>query len=237
MEKYENHFERLLKQYIDEVYKLECCYYSWKTINNVINEDDEVYACVNENSLFWGAVMYSLKSSAFMTLGRIFDTKGDTFSVDTLIDYSLKYPKIFSKEHLRKRKLASSDLTEDFLDNEYLLERPDDIDSPENLRMLKDVTSSYKETFRKYKKIRDKLHAHKSLHDIGKEKDLYRDTLIGELEEIIEFLRKIWVYLWELFHNGRKIDLEAPLKDTDTKDSIISDTKNTLKDIAKESEA
>jgi hypothetical protein len=82
----------------------------WK-INSLALADNKVLATYNRHAHFWKLNTYALQTTFFMAFDRIFDDRRDCFSVQKLIDATIKNPAFFSKTALRARKRQISHIT------------------------------------------------------------------------------------------------------------------------------
>jgi len=225
-------FEEKLHIFMEEVLCVEDSYYSWKTIHNTLSEDKDVYLAVNRNGFFWQRVLNSFQVNFFMTLGRIFDSRDDSFSIYQLLRFCKNHKEVFSKEQLEKRKqkdLEPQMLTED------MHNIPVDIVKDEDIEKLEQEINKQKELFFKnYVQIRSAIFGHKSLKVLGKEDYLFSKTSIGEIETMLDSLNRVSVAIWELYHNGRSIDLSKTGASTDFKEVIVRDVEDVLKSLVKE---
>jgi hypothetical protein len=192
-----------LKIFTDEVTGAEYSFYAYLRTHQILTEDRNLYKKANKYSLFWITVLISLQTTTFITLGRIFDKSSDSHSIDVLIKYCRDNKHIFSKEQFAKRKAAFPHKLEKFLK-----ENPGELVRDTDFDIFKGQIDSYRDIFkRKYQGIRHKIYAHKDARVIGKEHELFSKTSVDELKSILDFLNKVWGALWELYHNGRRLDL------------------------------
>lgn len=107
----------------NEVYQATACYVFWNKIQNEPAKDKELLAAFQQAALSWNTIRHSMMVSLIMTLERIFDTDGDTVSVDDLIKGCINEVDIFSKENLRTRKLSQpgfkAEWIDDFIGNSF----------------------------------------------------------------------------------------------------------------------
>jgi hypothetical protein len=68
----------------------------WK-INNLARDDHKILAKYNRHAHFWTLNAYALQSTFFISFGRIFDERRDCFSVQKLVDATIKNPAFFMK--------------------------------------------------------------------------------------------------------------------------------------------
>ena len=101
---YHDHFS-------NEVYQATACYVIWKNLQNQPAEDDALLMSLNQNALSWVFIRHSMMMSLIMALGRIFDTDGDSVSVDDLIKSCIVDIHQFSKSKLREENYKTIMLT------------------------------------------------------------------------------------------------------------------------------
>lgn len=218
-------FERKLILFRKEITIVEDCFYLHKTIHVAMAENRAIYNEINRNSFFWQTILNSAQVNLFITLGRIFDDDATSYSAGHLLKLCLQNPEIFSKAQLRKRKAIG--LSPEGLEK-YMKNIPEEPASIDDLELLKKQLESCAEIFRKhYKKIRNKLFGHRDIKCIGKEQKLFAGTAIGETEAILDLLDRTGMALFDLYHNGRPLDVNTT-NSTGFKDNLIEHTRNVL---------
>ena len=100
--------EQIHKAFKSEISIATTAFYVWKLINNGASENKEVHSQLNDNALSWNIITHSLQNTFFISLGRIFDTDGDSFSVHRMMRMYISKLDQFSKESLRERKLEGA---------------------------------------------------------------------------------------------------------------------------------
>jgi len=194
---YHDHFS-------NEVYQATACYVIWKNLQNQPAEDDDLLISLNENALSWVFIRHSMMLSLIMALGRIFDTNGDSVSVDDLIKSCIADIDQFSKTKLRERKLQSHNAHE-WIDS-YMESVYEPIESDFN--RLKSEVKKYREIFKSYyKPLRHKIFAHSDKASLSQTDDLWRATKGANMEDMLNFLEDVKITLQEAYLNGRKPEL------------------------------
>ena len=56
-------------------------FFAWKSIHNIVSADKEIFKSINTNALSWNLLLHSLQATFIITIGRIFDTDPNSFSV------------------------------------------------------------------------------------------------------------------------------------------------------------
>lgn len=176
-------------------------FYTYLSIQSILSVNPKALKNINKTPLFWGTNISALQISSFITLGRIFDNCSK-HNISKLLDSAKKHKEIFSKQALAIRKTRDSKNTKEWLP-QYLqnVHVPTQTDFDRLEKHIERYKGIYEQN---YKKIRNKIYAHKEFSDNQKVSDLFKKTNIRELEHIFVFLLKFYNALWELFHNGRK---------------------------------
>lgn len=176
-------------------------FYAYLTIESVIRENRDALKSVNETPLFWKTNINALQIAAFITLGRIFD-KSSTHNITNLLNLAKNHKEIFSKQALAERKSKNSSNADEWLP-QYLkkVHEPTNQDFQRLEKHIKKYRGIYDQN---YRKIRNKIFAHKELSEEHQVEKLFKRTKIRELESIFVFLNKLHEALWELLYNGRK---------------------------------
>lgn len=225
-------FEKKLNLFRTEVTIAENCYYIHKSIHLMIGENRSLYAAVNSYAIFWQTVLNSCQVNLFITLSRIFDNDKKAYSIRHLLQECVRNRDLFSKDHLYRLKLKalSPQVAE-----EYVRNLPDELATDFDFQLLIKQVESCFDVFRKnYKVIRNKLFAHRDLSYLGREKVLFSKTMIGEIEAILDFLDRVAQALFDLYHNGRALDVNLT-ESTDFKGKVIEHTENVLRSLQKSS--
>jgi hypothetical protein len=180
-------YERYYKVYCNEIHEILATYLFWRMIQSRTASEDELLDALNETPLSWIFIRHSLQMTLFITLGRIFDTDNDAFSVDDLLKCCIEEIGVFSLENLRARKMVDQNGNEP----EWLAEFVENAYEPvkEDFNRLRSEVAKRRRVFEAvYRPIRHKLIAHNDKECMDKAGELWGETNIQELEEIIWFL-------------------------------------------------
>jgi hypothetical protein len=108
-------------------------------------------------------------------------------------------------------------------------DKPEEIVNIKDLEEIEKEVNSHKDIFVKnYIQIRSAIFGHKSLRVIGKEDVLFSKTSIDELESMLDILNRVSIALWELYTNGRRIELNNTKPSHDFKNIIVEDIEDVL---------
>jgi len=196
--------EELYKEFQSEVNAACWSFYTWKNIKNIAVEDKNIYRALNRNALSWKIILYSLQSTFFIAIGRLFDTDGKSFSVHTFLRSCIENIDQFSKDSLRERKIKGSEKDKLPWLDEYI-EKSYQPNKEDFLRLKDEVSKRQKRYESIYKPIRHKIFAHKDLKNVKNIKCveiLFRKAKIGEIQDILYFLYQIKMIIRELLENG-----------------------------------
>jgi hypothetical protein len=178
------------------------------TIHNVRASALDIQEKLGTFPEFWTTVMFSLQTTFFVSLGRLFDRDSNALSVKKLLETTINTPTIFSKNALRRRKRFDCRIQGD--DPQWLCDyinnawEPARADLDELLKALEPHSAKFKQI---YKPIRDRIYAHRSKEDETEVYALFGKTSIGDIEGILRFLHTLLWALRELALDGRKPDL------------------------------
>jgi|ERR1035437_1431747 hypothetical protein len=191
-----------LYEYFSKEYRIAAqSYYTWKLINNTASKDSKIYNALNENSTTWNIILYSLQSTYFIALRRIFDNDEKSLSAESLLNSCIENISEFGKDKIAERKIDNNAEKPEWLDNYlkdvYQIEQKD-------IQNLLDELLKQKEIYkRKFKPIINKVYAHSDIKYLDKPNSLFLDAKIKDIEEILNFLFQIDGILFDLIHNGK----------------------------------
>ena len=197
-------FETYYQEYCNEVHKALGCYLYWRLISSRAHEDKALLRALNRTPLSWILTKHSLQVTLFMTLGRVFDIDGDSFSIDDLLKTCIDEIQYFSKEKLRERRQAEFD---DQVEPEWMpdfIARADEIEQVDFKKLRSEVSKHRKIFEENYKPIRHKLFAHSDKDHLEDRDSLWSNTNIGELESILWFLYDLQQTLFDAYNNGKR---------------------------------
>ncbi len=189
-----NGFEKLLNEMSQEI---SCMAYSFKTYRTIQHKGDK--KILNSDMYFWTTVMESLLAQFFISFAKVFENgkkvkKGENLSIYFLLNLAKKNISDFSKEALSKRKKDSPNYAE----NTYELLIQDIKDIEEKLELKNDLIGN----IRKYRHTNI---AHKDIKNIFTRRKI--GVTFDKAWEIICLAKKIEIFLFEAFLNGRKFGL------------------------------
>lgn len=176
-------------------------FYAYLTIHAVIDDNKAVHKLLNQSATLWKTILAALQTATFITLGRIFD-QGSPHNVDRVLGLAQRYPDIFNRPELGKRKQGAATTPPDWLP-EYLLDSYEP--KPIDFRRLRAHVHKRRQAYEAgYRDLRRRVFAHKELVNEADVTALYAKTNIRELQRMVTFLSSLHEALWQLFFNGRK---------------------------------
>ena len=198
--------EELYKEFQSELNIACWSFYTWKNIKNIAVDNKKVYHALNRNALSWNIILYSLQSTFFITIGRLFDIDGKTFSVHTLLRACIENIDQFSKNALWERRIKGSEADKLPWLNEYI-EKSYQPNKEDFLKLKGEVSKKQKLYDSGCKPIRDKIFAHKELEEIKCVDELFKKAEIGEIQDLLCFLYQIERIIFQLLYNGRLMNI------------------------------
>jgi hypothetical protein len=179
----------------------------WK-INNLARDDDKILEKYNRHAHFWTLNSYALQSTFFIAFGRIFDERKDVFSVQKVVDATIKNPQFFTKAALRRRKRKVAQLHGS--DPQWLIDYVIAAWEPttDDLQTLKTALVPHHQKFKAiYQPIRHTYFAHRGTASEAAIHSLFQKTLIAEVSEILRFLHTLIWSIDQMAINARRLDL------------------------------
>ncbi len=176
-------------------------FFAWKAIHNLLSNDRKLYNSFNRNALSWNLIMHSLQATFFITLGRIFDTDQNSFSVHKVFRCCKKEIHQFNREGLRSRRLENEKEIPDWLDG-YINEAYE-AKSKDFTKLKKEVNKVQRIYEDIYRPIRHKIFAHKDYDHLSNTAVLFKETTIGQAENILKTLYQAKMVIRSLYDNGR----------------------------------
>jgi len=193
--------EELYEEFQSEVNAACWSFYTWKNIKDITAGDKEVRRALNRNPLSWTIILYSLQSTFFITIARLFDIDKKSFSTRTFLKECSESINQFSKDALRERKIKGSDAAEppwldEFIEKSYQPNKKD------FLKLKGEVSKKQKRYNSIYRPIRNQIFAHKDIKRIKCVDELFREVKIDEIQDLLYFLYQIKMIIRELLENG-----------------------------------
>jgi hypothetical protein len=176
-------------------------YYTYMEINKFAAENKDHYQKINRDGHFWSGQLYALQTTWFIILGRIFDPTRGAYSIHDFLASTVAYKGFFSRCALAERKRTASGQAEPEWLEGYVTSAWEP--ATEDLERIRATIEASDQKWKKvYKPIRDKVFAHTDPKAIVE--DLFRDTLVGDIEDILHELNKIRTAVSQLLENGRE---------------------------------
>jgi hypothetical protein len=199
-------FEEYFEEFRNEVHRILGAYFFWRMIHNRIEGEPDFLRAVNEAPLSWMVIRHSLQVTLFITLGRVFDLDVRSFSADDLLRSCITDLALFDKDHLRGRKICQNGGGEPEWLDEYIKKAHQPTER-EFKRLRGALTLRRKVFDRMYRPIRHQLIAHADKEMIGRGDELWKNTNIEALENIIWFLHDLKETLQDVYDNGKPPNL------------------------------
>ncbi|MGL1903395.1 MAG: hypothetical protein OCC49_14745 [Fibrobacterales bacterium] len=197
---------KYLQVYLSEVGKATTAFHMWVTFDKEARERPEVLSLLNENAMFWNASKNSWMDAFIIALGRIFDEDGESFSADMFLKIIIQNIEQFKLDNLRKRVIESTNDNAPWID-EFMADafEPD----VRHFQIMRSKLKVKRDIFNDiYKPIRNKIIAHKDLETIDSASELLAKTNFIEIKELLSYLNRVYLVLFNLIHNGTERKVE-----------------------------
>ena len=195
-------FESQLENFRHESSAVAKFVYAEMAIQHAASKSRRLLNRLNDNPEFWLTCEAALQSSAYISLGRIFDT-GSRFNINGLMDSMQNQLEIFQRPALSARKWNGGGTRPEWLD-EYLDEAH--YPNQRDVDRIRAQVQKYREIFdRAIKPPRNKYLAHREKRDRSDVQTLFGAGKISELWRLTSFLVSLEQGLWNQLYNGQKI--------------------------------
>jgi hypothetical protein len=175
--------------------------YAEMAVQHAASKSDRLLIRLNDTPRFWQVHMAATQTAAYVTLGRIFDTKSNC-NVDALLNSFESDLQLFSRQALEARKSEGSLKRPEWLDD--YLNRSHYPDSRDVGRLRGHVVR-YREFYdRAVKPVRHKYLAHREKQEPAEVQELYARGKVKELWKTTTFLLALHEALLQQYLNGRK---------------------------------
>jgi len=188
---------------------IECaiaCNCTYLTINNLAVSDEELYQTFYRNRGYWHLTQYALQATFFISLGRVFDEKKSTASIQRLVESTIDHPGFFSKAAVRLEKIRLHNGHEPEWLDEYMARAWEPTRA--DLESIDNALRPHHEKFKQiYQPIRHVYFAHRGRLGADVIGRLFARTVIKDVSEILKFLYTVVDSIWEMWANGTRLDL------------------------------
>jgi hypothetical protein len=203
-------FTQQLENFEHEVRNVARYVYAEMAINHAASKSKILLNRLNKTPRFWLTCNAALQSAAYISLGRIFDTKSP-YNVNALLNSMEKNIQIFERAELEGRKkdlmVSESSFWNDYLDQAYY----PTLNDIKNIR--KKVAENKKIYERAIKPVRNKYLAHRDTKNREEVNSLYAAGKVNEILILTTFLLQLNETLWQLLMNGREPEFH-PIRHT-----------------------
>ena len=195
-------FEAQLKNFRNEAAVVAKFVYAEVAIDHAASKSERLLYRLNRTPEFWLACGAAFQSSAYIALGRIFDTNSN-FNIDALLHAMEAELHIFQRNALSERKWNGSGVRPDWLDD-YLNNAH--YPTAQDLKRIRAQVQKYRDIFdRAIKPPRNKYIAHREKEEQADVQELFGRGTHSELWRLATFLVHLEQSLWNQFHNGVKV--------------------------------
>lgn len=200
--------EKWIDKFRSEVFTANRAFVTYLTIDAVAGENVAVLNILNKNAATWMFLKHALLDELFITLGRIFDRRNDSFSVFYFIKKCKSNVCRFNEHALIKRKIEEQGgnipvWLDEYIEGVYV-PSCDDFDVLNRVGEL-----AYGKYCGVYKGIRNKLIAHADVEAIFKAGEMFELTDVEVVKDVLNSLFLVYGAVSQLYLDGRKIELGA----------------------------
>jgi len=192
-------FEHELEMFRTEEESAQQYFFGFLSLQLIPYKNPDVLQQMNETSMFWITTRYALLLSAFVVLGRIFDQDQHSLhNIDKMLTAVSNEIGTLSKIGLAQRRIVGGMDPQEaaaYVANKHDL-------TVEDIRDMRKAVGKWRRVYEtRYREIRHKIFAHKSLSRADADK-LMANTNIDEVKELLGFLHSLYTSLWQLHSNG-----------------------------------
>lgn len=175
--------------------------YAEMAIQHAASKSKKLLNRLNNTPTFWLSCSAALQSSAYISLGRIFDTTSN-YNVAALLDAMENNLGLFQREELASRKHNGSEIDPlwlpEYLERAYY-------PTIKDVNRIRTLVEKYRVIYeRAIKPARNKYLAHREKQEHAEVKALFARGTVRELWRLTTFLYQLHEVLWEQLHNGRR---------------------------------
>lgn len=210
----------------NEVEATEESYFVQKEVNEFVGSHPEALRRMQRNPLFWVVTRHALQTSFIIIMGRVFDRDKRSHSIHRLLDEAVRHQEYFSKDALRRHKLALSPSFNLAELDQYVAEawEPEAADLVALRDRFQLTSNKYDSSF---KLIRHKLYAHQDILSRQAIRSLVSKGLLVDFEAILYGLHDVLDCLFQLHVNGVRPELGK--RTYGYEDRVRTDVRETLK--------
>jgi AbiU2 len=190
-----------LENFRREAYVAAQYLYSEMAVQHAASKSSRLLGRLNQTPRFWSTHSAACQEAAYLTLGRVFDTKSD-FNVNELLNTFESSLSLFSRQALAERKRDGKASDPSWLAN-YL--EGAHYPTAKDVTRLRAKTAEYRAIYdRAIKPARHKYIAHREKVDQAEVQKLFGGGKVRELWRMVTFLYSLYEALSQQQHNGRK---------------------------------
>jgi hypothetical protein len=194
-------FLEQLENFRHEAYIAAQYLYSDMAVQHAASKSRELLNRLNMTPSFWMTHRAGMQVAAYVTIGRVFDTKSN-YNINALLDSFEANLHEFSREALAHRKREGHSKDPEWL-AEYVQRAH--LPNKRDLDRLRAKVAEYREIYdRAVKPPRHKYIAHREKREHSEVQALFAAGKVRELWRLVTFLCAMYNALWEQYHNGRK---------------------------------
>lgn len=194
-------FEVQLKNFNHEAELVAQYLYAEIAIQRAVFKSRKLLKKLNETPRFWIVCGAALQASAYISLGRVFDTTSP-YNLSKLLKSMENNVEVFQRDALAKRKMEGQaeepEWLEDYLDNAYY-------PTTDDFRALRKKVNKYRVLYEKaIQPARHKYYAHREYEEASDVQALFANATLDEILNLSVSLLEFSEVLWQLLYNSKK---------------------------------
>ena len=164
---------------------------------------------LNKNVHFWKIFESALTTKLYIGIRRLYDSGGDTFTIQSFIKHCIDGVSQFSSAELRKRKMAGSANASQWIEG-FMKDtcEPTADDFKALARLVRENSERMKGL---YTDIASKVYAHAIHTDAENIFQLSQGVNFDEIEKALTSIWHVYQQVWQMYENGRKPDLNIAI--------------------------
>ena len=177
-------------------------------INEIAKGNPDTLRALNKTPTFWITVRAGLTYQAIISAGKIFGSrKANPHNIDSFFQVLREcHAAVFAPAALEARKRRGSANAEEWLPD-YM--RWIHVPTIEDVNRLHTLMRPHRATYEtQLKQIRNQHVAHTDVVDPNARWEMFQKTRIADFENLISFLNQLRDEIWQLYHNGRRPELD-----------------------------
>ena len=183
-------------------------WFAASAINEIAKSNHDTLMALNKTPTFWITVRVGLEYQAIISAGKIFGSrKANPHNIDSFFQVLREcHAEVFAPAALEARKRQGSANAEEWLPD-YM--KRIHVPTIKDVHRLHELMQPHRKTYEtQWAQIRNQHVAHTDVVDPAAPWEMFQKTHIPDFENSISFLNQLENAIWNLYHNGRRPELD-----------------------------